>query len=428
MTTPRPIIEARNISKSYRLGAIGATSLREEAARAWRRICQPRSPDAEDQPRDFWALRDLSLDIQAGEVVGIIGRNGAGKSTLLKILSRITQPTTGEISLRGRVASLLEVGTGFHPDLTGRENVFLNGAILGMTKAEIRKKFDDIVAFAEIDQFIDTPVKRYSSGMYVRLAFAVAAHLEPEILIIDEVLAVGDGAFQKKCLGKMDDIATRHGRTVLFVSHNMAAVRSLCSRAIFIDHGRIISAGEVNAVTRTYLQVTACSSGTHAWYGSDCPGADGVILRAASVRNAEGLSTATISHDEPFSITLDYELTRELPGLRVGFLMQTSDGVEVCGSNDVHATKPSELGPGRYVSRCEIPGHLLNEGHYQLRFGADVPNRQVSILTPFCVTFSIADLEGHSEARYRLPGILRPRTTWTVVSKLAEVAQTASNV
>ena len=201
---------------------------------------------------DFWALRDVSFDVQQGEVLGIIGRNGAGKSTLLKILSRITEPTAGRVTLRGRVASLLEVGTGFHPELTGRENIFLNGAILGMSRAEIRRKFDEIVAFAEVEQFLDTPVKRYSSGMYVRLAFAVAAHLEPEILVVDEVLAVGDAEFQKKCLGKMGEVA-KGGRTVLFVSHNMAAIRRLCSRVILLKNGRITQSGNVNQCIDTYL-------------------------------------------------------------------------------------------------------------------------------------------------------------------------------
>ena len=220
----RPILEVRNVSKVYRLGTIGATSLKEECARAWE---WARGRGSRAEKRDFWALRDVSFTANPGEVLGLIGRNGAGKSTLLKILSRITRQTRGEITLRGRVASLLEVGTGFHPDLSGRENIFLNGAILGMTKAEIRRKLDEIIAFAEVEQFIDTPVKRYSSGMYVRLAFAVAAHLEPEILVVDEVLAVGDAAFQKKCIGKMDEVSRSHGRTVLFVSHNLAALRGL---------------------------------------------------------------------------------------------------------------------------------------------------------------------------------------------------------
>jgi lipopolysaccharide transport system ATP-binding protein len=246
-----PIIEVKGISKCYQLGTIGATRLRDDLERAWHRLTgKAEKPDE----REFWALRDVSFEVQPGEIVGIIGRNGAGKSTLLKILSRITEPSSGEIVLRGRVASLLEVGTGFVGDLSGRENVFLNGAILGMTKAEIRSKFDEIVAFAEIDQFIDTPVKRYSSGMYVRLAFAVAAHLEPEILIVDEVLAVGDAQFQKKCLGKMKNVSEREGRTVLFVSHNMAAVKTLCTRGILLGGGSVLTSGETAKVVGEHSQ------------------------------------------------------------------------------------------------------------------------------------------------------------------------------
>lgn len=247
----RPIIEVENLSKCYQLGAIGATSLRESFGGWWEKFRN--QPTPEKKSGEFWALRDVSFAIQPGEVVGIIGRNGAGKSTLLKILSRITEPTSGRARMRGRVASLLEVGTGFHPELTGRENIFLNGAILGMTRAEVRRKFDEIVAFAEVDQFIDTPVKRYSSGMYVRLAFAVAAHLEPEILIIDEVLAVGDAQFQKKCLGKMGEVA-QGGRTVVFVSHNMTAVASLCRQGVLMEKGRLRYVGNVTDAVKQHLE------------------------------------------------------------------------------------------------------------------------------------------------------------------------------
>ena len=249
----RPIIEVRNVSKLYRLGSIGAGTFQDALKRRWalllgredplKRVGEkdlmipPDHPQAGPEPNTFWALKDVTFDVREGEVLGIIGKNGAGKSTLLKILSRITEPTEGRIVMRGRVASLLEVGTGFHPDLTGRENIYLNGAILGMRTREIDARFDDIVEFSEVERFIDTPVKRYSSGMYVRLAFAVAAHLDPEILVVDEVLAVGDAEFQKKCLGKMQDVAAS-GRTVLFVSHNMNTVRSFCTQCVFIEAGR----------------------------------------------------------------------------------------------------------------------------------------------------------------------------------------------
>lgn len=247
----KPIISVHGISKQYRLGAAKSQdTLRDQLTHWAKNLGQQKPAESTDS---FWALRDVSFEVQPGEVIGVIGRNGAGKSTLLKVLSQITEPTEGEIYLRGRLASLLEVGTGFHQELTGRENIFLNGVILGMTKAEVRAKFDEIVEFAEVGKFLDTPVKRYSSGMYVRLAFAVAAHLEPEILVVDEVLAVGDAAFQNKCLGKMKDVAKNRGRTVLFVSHNMAAVQALCGRIIHMSGGKLIGDGNPDAQIAAYL-------------------------------------------------------------------------------------------------------------------------------------------------------------------------------
>ena len=270
------VIIVENLSKSYLVGhqSVGQghsryTALRDVIADQARNIvrnavniARGRQVGLGDQVEEFWALKDVSFEVKRGEVLGIIGRNGAGKSTLLKILSRITEPTTGRVVLRGRVASLLEVGTGFHAELTGRENIYINGAILGMTRAEIRRTFDEIVAFAEVERFLDTPVKRYSSGMYVRLAFAVAAHLEPEILVVDEVLAVGDGEFQRKCIGKMHDIATGEGRTVLFVSHNLPAIVNLCTSAICLNAGKIVQIGEPGAVCAGYavLRNTALKS------------------------------------------------------------------------------------------------------------------------------------------------------------------------
>jgi lipopolysaccharide transport system ATP-binding protein len=252
----KPVISVENLGKVYRIGhQTGGpryTALRDVISDSFRRLIRRQPQGNSLSQEDFWALQDVSFEVKQGEVMGIIGRNGAGKSTLLKILSRITEPTKGRVRVRGRVASLLEVGTGFHPELTGRENIFLNGAILGMTRVEIRRKFDEIVAFAEIEKFIDTPVKRYSSGMYVRLAFAVAAHLEPEILIVDEVLAVGDSEFQKKCMGKMQEVH-QTARTILFVSHNTGAIQTLCTRAVLLKHGRIEQTGEVGRVVDHYL-------------------------------------------------------------------------------------------------------------------------------------------------------------------------------
>lgn len=250
----KPIIEVNGLGKCYRLGQIGMTSLRESINRSWRKFTGRTLPDDENKSaQEFWAVRDISFKVERGEVIGIIGRNGAGKSTLLKLLSRITDPTVGEACLRGRVASLLEVGTGFHPELTAKENIYLNGAILGMTRAEVTRKLDEIVDFAGVEKFLDTPVKRFSSGMYVRLAFAVAAHLEPEILIVDEVLAVGDADFQKKALGKMSEVSTQIGRTVLFVSHQMSAISKICKRTLLFSEGRIKADGQTEEVINLYL-------------------------------------------------------------------------------------------------------------------------------------------------------------------------------
>jgi lipopolysaccharide transport system ATP-binding protein len=281
---------------------------------------------------EFWALRDVSFQVNRGEVVGIIGRNGAGKSTLLKILSRIIEPSTGRVHIRGRVASLLEVGTGFHPELTGRENIFLNGAILGMSKAEIRRKFDEIVAFSEVEKFLDTPVKRYSSGMYVRLAFAVAAHLEPEILIVDEVLAVGDAEFQKKCLGKMQDVAG-HGRTVLFVSHNLDAIAAMCQNAIYLEKGRIVDSGEVKHTLRRYMNNTDSDIAQHgAIWRRPSAGAGIGMVHAEQ----HGVITDTIVCGEEFAISIEINLSPDCVNHEIGFGFIDEDGRDILHANNKH--------------------------------------------------------------------------------------------
>ena len=371
----RPIIEVRGVSKSYRLGQIGLTSLRAEIERWWG---SRKNHTAAESAQDFWALRDVSFDVQPGEVIGIIGRNGAGKSTLLKIMSEITEPTSGEIRLRGRTASLLEVGTGFHPELSGRENIFLNGAILGMRHAEIAKKFDAIVAFAEIDQFIDTPVKRYSSGMYVRLAFAVAAHLEPEILVIDEVLAVGDHAFQQKCLGKMQDVAREEGRTVLFVSHNMAAVSRLCDRAVHLVQGRIAEVGVAENVVAGYLAQASDVRG--AWQRPAGLAVRGkVTFDAACVRDETGASVAVVPHGGALLVELDcQEHATNAPWvLRVS--IYDAAGNELLAADDAKVGEVRGVRPGRRVrARCAFPRGLLRPGIYSVgvsvcELAGDVP-------------------------------------------------------
>ncbi len=325
--------------------------------------------------QEFWALRDVSFDVKRGEVLGVIGRNGAGKSTLLKILSRITEPTKGYAEIRGRVGSLLEVGTGFHPELTGRENIYLNGAILGMKKAEIDRAFDEIVEFAEIEKFLDTPVKRYSSGMYMRLAFSIAAHLEPEILIVDEVLAVGDAAFQKKCLGKMGDVA-KEGRTVLFVSHNMAAVTRLCQRTVWMDAGRVKLSGSPSQVASDYIISGSILAGSQVWDGGIAnPGVHEFRVHEIRIHNSDGEETVHLESHKEFSIDIVYEVIQQMLFCRVGFLLSTSEGIVVFETYDadVDTCTGSRL-PGKYVSRCVIPGDLLSPGQYVLSINAGMPN------------------------------------------------------
>ena len=332
---PQAIISVENVSKRFIISHEGKeryTSLRDAMARGTKKLLTFSRPRNEEKSRqeEFWALKDVSFEIQRGDRVGIIGRNGAGKSTLLKILSRITDPTRGRIEINGRVASLLEVGTGFHPELTGRENIFLNGAILGMSRTEIRQKFDEIVAFAEVEQFLDTPVKRYSSGMYVRLAFAVAAHLEPEILIVDEVLAVGDAQFQKKCLGKMNDIS-KGGRTIIFVSHNMAAVKSLCNRGIVIKNGNLVYSGtEIESVN--YYQSTEDKNSSYLNSGDplDSVGNDYIRILSFSVHPSEGDS---ISISTGFWFELSFYNAKENINLDVTFELRNLDEIPKSGEN-----------------------------------------------------------------------------------------------
>lgn len=420
-----PIITVEALSKRYVLGSNAGSgaryrTLREEITatltapfRRRARNAAPAVAGKTDGEGEFWALRDVSFEIGRGEVVGIIGRNGAGKSTLLKILSRITEPTAGKIALKGRVASLLEVGTGFHPELTGRENIFLNGAILGMHRSEIKAKFDEIVAFAEVERFLDTPVKRYSSGMYVRLAFAVAAHLEPEILVVDEVLAVGDIEFQKKCLGKMNEVASQGGRTVLFVSHNMGAVRSLCSTGILMRQGKIVLHSNMAEVVDVYLKSVESRSAAIEWEVTSAPSASHIHYRRAFVLNANGEQAVDIDSAEPFDLCLEYEVLIATPNLRTGFFMQSVDGIILCGSNDEDLQAGRTVQPGVYVTRCRFPGHVLNAGTFLVGFGSDTPGYDFQpVLTDPCLSFQIADHIGHGPHKERLPGVIRPALDW----------------
>jgi lipopolysaccharide transport system ATP-binding protein len=365
---------------------------------------------------EIWALKDVSFEVQHGEVVGIIGRNGAGKSTLLKILSRITEPTEGYAEVYGRVGSLLEVGTGFHPELTGRENIYLNGAILGMSREEINRKFDEIVDFAEIEKFIDTPVKHYSSGMGLRLGFAVAAHLEPEILVVDEVLAVGDAEFQKKCLGKMSDVAGE-GRTVLFVSHNMTAVQNLCGRAILLEQGALICLGETANVVQEYLGRSLQNKLAVQWDLDNAPGNDKAKLLKASVRslNLEGGVAAFTVNDDLLLEFEYYNLIDDENNLDVTVHLQDERGtlVFVTGTG---GSRTKTFGRGLIRATCRIPGHLLNQGTYTISRLLLVKDRgRVVYSLPDVLTFEvIMEDEGRLGWMGRKQGVVRPRLDWTI--------------
>ncbi|MEA5553496.1 polysaccharide ABC transporter ATP-binding protein [Anabaena cylindrica UHCC 0172] len=368
------VISIENLSKKYIIGHQKQeryTALRDVIANQIKSLSSLINPNAKTENpafEEFWALKDISFEIKQGDRVGIIGRNGAGKSTLLKILSRITEPTKGCIKIKGRVASLLEVGTGFHGELTGRENIFLNGAILGMSKSEIKRKFDEIVDFSEVEKFLDTPVKRYSSGMYVRLAFAVAAHLEPDILIVDEVLAVGDAQFQKKCLGKMEDVAEKEGRTVLFVSHNMQAIQSLCTIGIYLKEGKFIGIGNSHAMVAHYLSATSKISSSAEWNEEDALGNSEIQLLAILVCSDNADAKGIYSSHDNLYIDIKFIAKTTHPALCIGFDLLTQEGITVFRSyqSDVspHIVPRIKLGLNHW--RCTIPSGLLNGGTYYI--------------------------------------------------------------
>ncbi|MBB4634494.1 polysaccharide ABC transporter ATP-binding protein [Longimicrobium terrae] len=363
------VVQVQHLSKRYQIGARPVSrSLREALGETMRAPLAALRRGGATPATTLWALDDVNFEIAPGEVVGFIGHNGAGKSTLLKVLSRIVAPTRGRVELRGRVGSLLEVGTGFHPELTGRENVFLNGAVLGMRRAEIAAKFDEIVAFAEVDRFIDTPVKRYSSGMYMRLAFAVSAHLEPEIMIVDEVLAVGDLAFQKKCLGKMGDVA-RHGRTILFVSHNMQAIANLCTRALLMQGGRVEFDGPTLDAIGLYHRQYQVGSTRREYDGDALVGDDELAMRLLAVRQEDNETGSFESH-LPVQVEMEVRVGNppRFEGLVIGFAVFNENQVELFSSyfDDLDPTKPGIPQPGVYRLRCEIPAHFLPEGTFRL--------------------------------------------------------------
>jgi lipopolysaccharide transport system ATP-binding protein len=392
-----PIISVENLSKRYVLGHqksehVGLRHVLEQVMSAPQQWLKERKERQKETVEEFWALKDVSFEIQRGDVVGIIGRNGAGKSTLLKILSRITEPTSGRVSIDGRVASLLEVGTGFHQELTGRENIFLNGAILGMTKVEIKQKFDEIVAFSEVEQFLDTPVKRYSSGMYVRLAFAVAAHLDPEILIVDEVLAVGDAAFQKKCLGKMQEVSTR-GRTVLFVSHNMPVVESLTQKAILLHEGKVRRVGPTPSVVGTYMADSSELDGRslQTWRGRRGDGPQKILMVEA--RDAEGQPKRVFRPAE--KIILRFEITSPThQPWELGFAIEQASTAPLFSS---HLSDSIPITPrsGKLVYDVAIEPNLLRHGQYLVSTSMHAPDFKVCL--DEILHFPIFEIDGLSK-------------------------------
>jgi lipopolysaccharide transport system ATP-binding protein len=399
------VIRAEMLGKRYRRGLTGAPeTLRDVLTRV---ISSPLESMRRPTQEYFWALRDVGLEVRQGEVLGLIGRNGAGKTTLLKVLSRITRPTSGRAEIHGRVRSLLEVGTGFHGELSGRENTYLSGSILGMGKREIDRKFDEIVAFAEVDKFIDTPVKHYSSGMYVRLAFAVAAHLEPEILLVDEVLAVGDASFQKKCLGKMGDVA-RQGRTIVFVSHNMTALRRMCTRAIWLEGGRALDSGDPGKVIDHYLQKNAVTMLETMWPDdATAPGNERVRLRSVRLI-PETDDSEPITVHTPLRIEFSY--WNYVPGLVLNISAILYNLEEVCVLTTFSDSAPRP--EGLVCHTVEIPGDMLNVGSYYLNL-VIVKDASVGILSQNnVVTFEVVEGEVVGNWYGRLPGAIRPKLKW----------------
>jgi lipopolysaccharide transport system ATP-binding protein len=430
-------IKVENLGKQYKIGIAperyrtmrdvlaqtASAPVRALRSRGTKAVKSRKNSDASlpTVENKIWALKDVSFDVKKGQVLGVIGRNGAGKSTLLKILSRITDPTEGQAEIHGRVGSLLEVGTGFHPELTGRENIYLNGAILGMKRADIERKFDEIVAFSEVEKFIDTPVKRYSSGMYLRLAFAVAAHMEPEILVVDEVLAVGDAEFQRKCMGKMSDVA-QAGRTVLFVSHNMSAILRLTEETIVLEKGQLVLRAPSPRAVDFYLSSGLAQVGERVWRRSEISSeALPFIPTAMRVRDVRGNVVDTLRSVEPFSVEIEYKLEAPITGLRLGIYLMTARGELVFTSFDTdsaelydrYRTRPT----GGYLSRCTIPADYLNEGRYILGINASSYRIRRYFQDEQALNFNV-DPAGAPGMQWLEPrmGPVRPRLDWQIAA------------
>lgn len=419
-------IRVENLSKRYHIGErVPYKTLRETIIdflpARFSRLVRPNNTNRQIFSRNghIWALKDVSFEVKKGESIGIIGRNGAGKSTLLKILSRITRPTYGQAEISGRVGSLLEIGTGFHPELTGRENIFIYGSVLGMNKTEIKTKFDEIVEFAEVEKFLDTPIKRYSSGMQMRLAFAVAAHLDPEILLVDEVLAVGDIAFQNKCMGKMESI-TNEGRTILFVSHNMSVLQNLCPKALLLVDGTLAERGHSSAVVRAYLEHGTQKGGEFLWEWDEnkIKTLDVLVPLSLCIKDSNGNITDRISASHPIIIEFSYRITRAVSNLRIGLTLQTANGESICVSYD--RDQPTKHAfytrtPGIYRGKCIIPSNLLNDREYVLGIISGIKGSQKLYRDSHLLTFHVDATSGigsHWGDHGRRQGILRPDFDW----------------
>ena len=414
------IISVSQVSKQYRLGEVGTGSFQQDLNRWWHKVRGKEDPylqlgESNDRSSRgtsnyVWALQDINFEVQRGEVLGIIGRNGAGKSTLLKILSRVTEPTTGRIAMKGRVASLLEVGTGMHPDLTGRENIYLNGAILGMTKKEITSKFDEIVDFAGVERYIDTPVKRYSSGMHVRLGFAVAAHLEPEVLIVDEVLAVGDAEFQKKCLGKMQEVSQTEGRTILFVSHNLTAIKSICNKGLLLHNGQVISNNSIYDVVDHYLQIEKTNF-IREWSLLDAPGTDEAKLLFAGTDNSTGIFFLSDPLQLTFKIWLKESKANSARTISFSLVVSTIDGQVVfnVGSGTINAISSF------IETTCHIPANFLNDEFYAFRILLVEDTSTVLMDVHNALQIKIEERERNSAWHGKWVGVVRPTNliNWT---------------
>ena len=419
------VIEIHKLSKLYRLGQVGSGTLRNDLHRWWQMARGKEDPFlklGQENIRDqkgsefVWALKDISFEVCKGEVLGIIGKNGAGKSTLLKILSRVTSPTTGYFKAKGRIASLLEVGTGFHPELSGRDNIFLNGAILGMTKNEIKRKFDAIVDFAGVERYIDTPVKRYSSGMYVRLAFAVAAYLESEILIVDEVLAVGDMEFQKKCIGKMNEVSESEGRTVLFVSHNMGTLISLCKHGIIMQNGTVVYNGSMQDAISNYSAMQATT-------GEDSPYLDcskytnpEISLNFLQIKGQDNKLSNNFLSDSAVLVELNYQLSSTVNNLRIIIALKTIEGFNIFETADVLAAGRGVRQQGCFSSILKIPAHFLNVGKYIIEVTVDKPGEKElfgSILLGFNITELMECQIGITMSRPM--GVIHPKLDWQII-------------